>query len=352
MEIGSAQRTQGGASSSFSRKENVIQSLQDTPDDSLVIFRVANKRPHLRKRPLASVDGILPHDMTIRIYDVISMNPEAAEVSAVPSKHQDLPLVHLFNKMRDDVCQDMLLHMQQWQMRDALPLRFASHVTGLCSAAENMLRELLEARAVEGTGKTFDASCFSQEDSGILDVLLQKNLVKRCGEQDIVLSKDTLQCDAVHLHQPLQVDDDDVVFNLLARGGAPMEGRGVPADAAAVRGDDDRDTDTDSACDASDDDSAEARTGVGRHGQSRRDAIALVLPKVTKYLRKHHAAAARAAEELQQVQLVREALRYYAARKRKYIVWGDEGQPYKSRYNVERAIVNLYWQDVVAGLPV
>ena len=208
MEIGWSQHTQGGASSSsFSRQESVIQNLQDTPDDSLVIFRVANKRPHLRKRPLASVDGILPHDMTLRIYDVISVNPEAenTSVSAVPSKHQDLPLVHLFDKMRDDVCQDLLLHMQQWQMRDAVPLRFASHVTGLCTSAENMLRELLEAKAVEGTGKKFDASCFSQEDSGILDILLKKNLVKKCGKQDIVLSKHTLQCDAVHLHQPLQV---------------------------------------------------------------------------------------------------------------------------------------------------
>ena len=199
MEIGWSQHTQGGASSSsFSRQESVIQNLQDTPDDSLVIFRVANKRPHLRKRPLASVDGILPHDMTLRIYDVISVNPEAenTSVSAVPSKHQDLPLVHLFDKMRDDVCQDLLLHMQQWQMRDAVPLRFASHVTGLCTSAENMLRELLEAKAVEGTGKKFDASCFSQEDSGILDILLKKNLVKKCGKQDIVLSKHT-HCNAM-----------------------------------------------------------------------------------------------------------------------------------------------------------
>ncbi|CAE7215683.1 unnamed protein product [Symbiodinium sp. CCMP2592] len=206
-DIAPAQHLQSRASSSSSvRKDSVLQNLQDTPDDSLVIFRVANKRPHLRKRPLASVDGILPHDMTIRIYDVMSMTAEEQDtsISAAPSKHQDLPLVHLFDKMRDDVCQDVLLHMQQWQMRDALPLRFASHVSGLCSSAENLLRDCLEAKAVEGTGNKFDVSGFSQEDRHSLDILLRRNLVKRCGEQDIVLSKHTLQSDTVQLHQPRQ----------------------------------------------------------------------------------------------------------------------------------------------------
>ena len=95
-----------------------------------------------------------------------------------------------------------------------------------------------------------------------------------------------------------------------------------------------------------DEDVAAARGGVGRHGKNRREAIAMLLPKVGKYLRQHHrAAAVSAADDMAKVLLVREAVLHYANRKRKYIVWGEgESKAYRSRYSTERAIVNLYWE--------
>ena len=94
----------------------------------------------------------------------------------------------------------------------------------------------------------------------------------------------------------------------------------------------------------------EVRAATGSHGPTRRDAIALVLPKVIKFIRKRRAFDVGAADDTTKLLLTREALKKISKKKLKYKIWGLRRKPYKARYNVEKAIVNLYWADVVEGV--
>ena len=94
----------------------------------------------------------------------------------------------------------------------------------------------------------------------------------------------------------------------------------------------------------------EVRAAAGSHGPTRRDAIALVLPKVIKYIRKRNAFDVGAADDATKILMTREALKEISKRKLKYKIWGLRRKPYKTRYNVEKAIVNLYWADIVEGV--
>ena len=81
--------------------------------------------------------------------------------------------------------------------------------------------------------------------------------------------------------------------------------------------------------------------GRGRHGHKHRDAIGRILPILREVLSEN--GAARRADRAN----VKEALS--RAEARGIIIWG-EGAVYKSRRNVESAIINLYYTDVLLNI--
>ena len=98
---------------------------------------------------------------------------------------------------------------------------------------------------------------------------------------------------------------------------------------------------------SSDSDSSDGRghgrvggLGRGRHGRQHKEAIARIMPFLVEVLREP--GAMRRADRLN----VREALD--RAQRQNIVFWGTvQGAVYKSRRNVEAAIVNLYYTDAV-----
>ena len=187
-----------------SRQATPLSQLAEMPDDTMIIFRVANKRPNLRKRPLASVDNVLPDDIAISLYDVLSVSKSGQQtcVFATLGKALDLPLVQLFDTRRDDVNQAILSHMQHWEMQGSVPLQLAGDAACRSREDRELLKDVLDARAVEGTCKTFDVSVLSSSDSNIVARLVREGVLKRCDENKVVLNKNMLDSSSVRLHQP------------------------------------------------------------------------------------------------------------------------------------------------------
>lgn len=82
--------------------------------DGLLVFKVAEKNPHLKKRPLHSVDNVIFSDVAIRLYKVNhNIGGDARELWVAPTSNTEVPLVQLFAG-KDP--QKLIDHMESWRL--------------------------------------------------------------------------------------------------------------------------------------------------------------------------------------------------------------------------------------------
>ena len=203
----------------------VLEAIAALPDDDLLVFRVTGKRPHLRKRPLGAVDAISQHDLILSLYRVLCVDVASDSSNVVlhvePQRCGDVPLAQLFSSESSEVIEAVLHNFQQWRMNHASRLQFSSAVTQANLSREEvlLLREILDAKAVEGSVQRFDATCLSAEDGRLMGQLFGKGLCKKCPGNDsadghyVQLALRALDNKSFYLHSPQQAGPSFVLVS-------------------------------------------------------------------------------------------------------------------------------------------
>eukprot|EP00435_Cladocopium_sp_Y103_P014006 s47_g3.t1 len=78
--------------------------------DGLLVFKVADKNPHLKKRPLHSVDNLLPTEIAIRLYRAEKINQ--GDIQIFPTASSEVPLMQIFSGDP----QLVIDHMCSWKL--------------------------------------------------------------------------------------------------------------------------------------------------------------------------------------------------------------------------------------------
>lgn len=119
---GSSDRHTGQERALAFNTPGISTKMQDLIDAStlegLVIFRVTDKMPSKKKRPLASADNIQALDFAIRVYQVVeAVRDESGNIAMVwvrQGMHDDVPLIQLFN-FKDP--KETIAKMCQWEIQ-------------------------------------------------------------------------------------------------------------------------------------------------------------------------------------------------------------------------------------------
>eukprot|EP00434_Breviolum_minutum_P001949 symbB.v1.2.001727.t1/scaffold61.1/size362833/26 len=92
-----------------------LQQLVDHCElDGLLVFKIADKNPHLKKRVMGSVDNVTFADMAIRIYKAHSHTED--ELCISPMSNVEVPLVQFFAGKDPQKIMD---HMLCWRLENA-----------------------------------------------------------------------------------------------------------------------------------------------------------------------------------------------------------------------------------------
>ncbi|CAL1158475.1 unnamed protein product, partial [Cladocopium goreaui] len=84
-----------------------------------------------------------------------------------------------------------------------------------------------------------------------------------------------------------------------------------------------------------------------KHTGGNQDPSQGILPSVAKYMSRRVNIDEVAAEDRLKLQSIRSALLKIEEVRPAKVIWGETDMPYKSHYNAERAIANLYWDQLV-----
>lgn len=138
----------------------------------LIVFRVSDKRPSLKKRPLAFTDALTTDDFTIRLYKVEEATATHVTVSALD--HPTVPLAKLFSGSSDSFVD----HLLQWSVAEKVSchLNVQQHQVG--EAALELIQDVLEAGAVSGSSKHFDTRGMALVDTDLVEDLIRTSYLK------------------------------------------------------------------------------------------------------------------------------------------------------------------------------
>lgn len=99
-----------GESKPAETKLDLEQLISLCQCDGLLLFKVADKSPHLKKRPLHSVDNLLPSEIAIRLYRAELINDTDIQIS--PTDSSEVPLLQLFTGDP----QPVIDHLRSWKL--------------------------------------------------------------------------------------------------------------------------------------------------------------------------------------------------------------------------------------------
>ena len=99
-----------GESQPADTKLDLEQLILHCQCDGLLVFKVADKNPHLKKRPLHSVDNLLPTEVAIRLYRAEKIND--TDIHVYPTASSEVPLLQLFTGDP----QQVIDHLQSWKL--------------------------------------------------------------------------------------------------------------------------------------------------------------------------------------------------------------------------------------------
>lgn len=85
--------------------------------DGQLVFKIADKSPHLKKRPLHSVDNLLPSEVAIRLYRAEKVNE--TDIQIFPTASPEVPLVQFFSGNP----QLMIDKLLRWKFRTGFQLK-------------------------------------------------------------------------------------------------------------------------------------------------------------------------------------------------------------------------------------
>lgn len=109
--------------------EGTVSKRDDNPEDHydlkqlvdycsngrLLVFKVADKNPHRKKRVLGSVDNIISGDFAVRLY---KLNSYGTELSVAPTSSAEVPLIRFFSMDPNKI----LDHMWCWRLDPGLKI--------------------------------------------------------------------------------------------------------------------------------------------------------------------------------------------------------------------------------------
>ena len=97
----------------FSDQElDLEQLLQFCQNEGVLMFRISDKNPHLKKRPLHSVDNMVSSDIAIRLYKCHQLvNAETAWVTSITTT--EVPLLQIFQGKDPHA---IIQHMWSWRL--------------------------------------------------------------------------------------------------------------------------------------------------------------------------------------------------------------------------------------------
>ncbi|CAE7819513.1 unnamed protein product [Symbiodinium sp. CCMP2592] len=159
-------RTPSGREPSLVLGDTSLQDLvasagRGDADLDLVVFRIPDKSPAAKKRPLGAVDDVSPTDFCIRLYTVHSTCSRSDEVCVSMHACTEVPLVRLLGHSGADrtLSQRLMDSMLQWTVKSDVQF-YLRDPAGCPSLADNagameVLQELLNAGAVHGSDKAF-----------------------------------------------------------------------------------------------------------------------------------------------------------------------------------------------------
>lgn len=177
--------------------DSVLALKQLSPDD-LVVFRVCQKRPSLRKRPTSHNDGILSDDIVFSQYEVISICDGQLTVKPQPST--DPALASLFSG-DEQYLNQLVGHLQHWTVVGGTDFSLKMP-PNLEKSEKEIIQILFDARAFSGSFVTYSTEGFNSTDDGVASQLVSKGYVEKDGPNSLQLSTRLVQNGAAILGNP------------------------------------------------------------------------------------------------------------------------------------------------------
>ncbi|CAL1148459.1 unnamed protein product [Cladocopium goreaui] len=160
----------------------------------LIVFRVSDKRPALKKRPLSFADSLTTDDVCIRICKVENANPQSVTVSAVD--HPTVPLVKLFAGANTE---ELVESMLQWTHASRLHHSMNIQPSSVGESEFSLIEEVAGTCAVVGASTHYDiAGMTSEAELATIDNLVNKSILVRTKHgQSVQLAPSVFSCQLV-----------------------------------------------------------------------------------------------------------------------------------------------------------
>lgn len=171
-------------------------------DHGLIVFRVSDKKPALKKRPLAYADALTSDDFAIRMYKVEDATSEEVTVSAID--HPTVPLTRLFGSHAGT--EELVDKLLQWSVsRTDHSLIFDQQNVG--QPAFEIVLDVLQAGAVTGSSTNYDIAGLQPGELQLVQALVKSSILLETQDGAAVqLSASALSCNLV-LSRPRAVFD-------------------------------------------------------------------------------------------------------------------------------------------------
>ena len=211
MILAPASSCTGALGHSKPKPEDLAAITEVASNNGMVVFRVSDKRPALKKRPLSFADSVTTDDFAIRLYRVEAVDaatetasPTAVTVSALD--HVTVPLAKLFSG--GDRAENLVEDMLQWACASELKHLVNIPRDKVGSAAFDLIQDLVQAGAVVGSSVHFDTTGMtSDRDLQLLDKMVHESiLVPTRNGSAVQLCASAVSCHLV-LTQPRRVFD-------------------------------------------------------------------------------------------------------------------------------------------------
>lgn len=163
------------------RPVDSIASLQKASDDQIIVFRISQKRPFLRKRPTSSVDAVRSDDVVISQYEIINSDDCKGQLTVRPQVSTNPALTNLFSGDEQSL-NDLAGAMQHWRVVGGSDFQLKMP-PGLSTEAEEIIDMLFHARAFSGSFISFNTAGFSAAEDVSLQHLLPKGFVVQLQEK-------------------------------------------------------------------------------------------------------------------------------------------------------------------------
>ena len=145
----------------------------------LVAFRVADKKPSSKKRPLQAMDDVASTDFTVRLYEIHEVHTESSEgpeptpTSLSVSFHMasETPVIRLISQNNtaaaEKLSEKLIKHMYQWSVSKDVQYVFNINETQVSEDGLAMLRDVFHAGAVHASGRHYETVGFSPAEDAL-----------------------------------------------------------------------------------------------------------------------------------------------------------------------------------------